>query len=118
MKGEFSDYPIPPLEDEYTLSSSFTGPCGDTVEFYIKLDGTKIEKIWFSSRGCINTRVCAMAACKLSQGRDIDSLASISASDIEKEVGGLPPEGKHCACLVETALKLSLESLKLNLPGK
>ncbi len=94
-----------------TILSSYTGPCGDTIEFCIKLNGNRIESIVFSTNGCLPTRLCAMKVCEMVKDKELSEAMSIKAKDIIEAIGNLPKESWHCAELAETALKLGLKSL-------
>ena len=105
----FDDYPID-MEDikDFDKAVSFTGPCGDTIEFFLKLEGEVIQRIAFRVKGCINTFKCGEAACKLAEGSSLEDAKRITAWDIAKEAG-IKDEGSfHCAELAETALKMAL----------
>ncbi len=106
---DFNDYPVD-MEDMkgFDRAVSFTGPCGDTIEFFIKLEGETIQRIAFRVRGCINTFRCGEAACKLAEGSSLEDARGITAQDIAREAGIEDKESFHCAELAETALKMAL----------
>ncbi len=106
----FSDYPVDTDDlGDFDFSSSFTGPCGDTIEFFMKINNGVIEKIAFRVKGCWATSACGEAVCRLSEGKSVDEVKKLKVEDIIKEVGDLPPDKRHCAQLAEAAFKLALE---------
>lgn len=80
------------------------GQCGDSVDVYIKVDGDTITEIKAMPHGCLYTVVCASALGDLAQGRGLDAALQLEPEDIERELGGLPEDHKHCARLAVNTL--------------
>jgi nitrogen fixation NifU-like protein len=80
------------------------GPCGDSVEFTLRVAGDRIAEIRHLPRGCAFTIACANAACELACGRTLESALEISPEDVERELGGLPADHRHCARLAVNTL--------------
>ena len=105
----FDDYPVDMKDVEgFDKAVSFTGPCGDTIEFFLKLDGKTIQRIAFRVKGCVNTFKCGEAACRLAEGCSLEDAKRITARDIAREAGIKDDGSFHCAELAETALKMVL----------
>ena len=72
---------------------------------FIKVKGDTITDIKAMPHGCLYTVVCASALGDLAQGRSLDEgLLQLEPEDIEKELGGLPEDHKHCARLAVNTL--------------
>ena len=41
-----------PPEEEISVSQSYTGPCGDTIQFFLTINGKLIERANFITEGC------------------------------------------------------------------
>ena len=80
-----------------------TGPCGDTVEFYLVLAQEVIEQARYYTDGCEFTRLCARAVARHVQGKTIHDALAISAKQILDEVVDLPQENRHSAILAVSA---------------
>lgn len=85
------------------------GPCGDTMEMYIKMKDEKISECTFQTDGCGTTIVCGSAASELVQNKSFtQALGLISAEAILKQLGGLPESDVHCAQLAAETLRRAL----------
>ena len=86
-----------------------TGPCGDTMEFWLNAQEEKVAAVSFVTDGCGPSLACgSMAAC-LVQGRQIKEAAGLRQRDILDALGGLPKESEHCALLAANTLRAACE---------
>jgi nitrogen fixation NifU-like protein len=89
--------------------ASVKGPCGDTMEMFIKMKNDRISECGFQTDGCGTTIVCGSVATTLTQDKTfIEALAGVSADVILKRVGGLPASDVHCAELAAETLRRAL----------
>ncbi len=88
--------------------SKVTGKCGDTMEFYLKISGERVEKALFWTDGCGSSTACGSMAAELAQGKSLEEIADINGELILKKLGGLPKEEQHCAFLAAGALQEAL----------
>ncbi|MCI0497379.1 MAG: iron-sulfur cluster assembly scaffold protein [Thermoplasmata archaeon] len=88
--------------------SRFTGPCGDTMEVYLKLAGEKITDAAFLTNGCMFTIACGSVLTRLAKGRTLETALAIKPGDIEQALGGLPEEHRHCARLAVATLRMAM----------
>lgn len=88
--------------------------CGDMVRMWIKYkeqDGRKvIDKASFQSFGCQTAIAVASIATELIRGKTKDEALSMSAEELSKPLGPLPPMKIHCGQMVEGALRAALEA--------
>ncbi len=88
--------------------------CGDMVRMWIKYkekDGRKvIDKASFQSFGCQTAIAVASIATELIRGKTKDEALAMSAEELSKPLGALPPMKIHCGQMVEGALRAALES--------
>ena len=89
-----------------------TGDCGDTVEFYILLDGDRIKNLSYIINGCINTNACANAVIELVDGKTLDEAWEIQPEDVANFLESLPEDHFHCAELAVGAFYLTLSSAR------
>lgn len=85
-----------------------TGPCGDSIELYVRLQGEVIADLRFMPHGCLHTVACGSALTCLAKGLSLGQLGAVCAEEIEQALGGLDREHRHCAALAEAALKAAL----------
>ena len=86
-----------------------TGPCGDTMEFWLTARNGTVEKFSFTTDGCGSSLACGSMATSLAEGRRVKDAAALSQQDILGALGGLPKEVEHCALLAANTLKAACE---------
>ncbi|WP_395717806.1 iron-sulfur cluster assembly scaffold protein [Prosthecobacter sp.] len=88
--------------------------CGDMVRMWIKYkdkDGRKvIDKASFQSFGCQTAIAVASIATELIRGKTKAEALAMSADELSKPLGPLPPMKIHCGQMVEGALRAALEA--------
>ena len=82
-----------------------TGPCGDTMEFWLTVVNGRIEKAGFVTDGCCSSLACGSMAATLAAGKPLVDAAALRQQDILEALGGLPPELQHCALLAANTLE-------------
>ena len=87
--------------------------CGDMVRLWVKYkeqDGRKvIDKASFQSFGCQTAIAVASLATEMIRGKTREEALQMSAEDLSKPLGPLPPMKIHCGQMVEGALRAALE---------
>lgn len=79
---------------------------GETVEFFLLLDGDIITDCAFQTDGCAATLACASAATELAAGLSLgEAPLSVTAERILKALDGLPAGNVHCSALVAQAFR-------------
>jgi len=86
-----------------------TGPCGDTMEFWLLVRDGIVERASFTTTGCGPSRACGSMATSLASGRDVREVSQIGQQDILNALGGLPGEVEHCALLAANTLQEALD---------
>lgn len=76
-----------------------TGPCGDTMEFYLVIANDVIEQAKYHTDGCEFTRLCGRTVAQYVQGKRLRDALSLSARHVLDELPQLPKENRHCAIL-------------------
>ena len=85
------------------------GPCGDTMEIFLRLQDSRIERATFMTDGCGPTVACGSMLTRMAQDKTLEEAAVIEAADLIIALGGLPPEHVHCATLAVHTLQQVLE---------
>jgi nitrogen fixation protein NifU and related proteins len=96
------------LED-FNGHARITGPCGDTMEFWISALNDKIEQIGFTTTGCGTSHAAGSMATCLAKGKGVKNTLNLQQKDILDALGGLPKENEHCALLAANTLKAACE---------
>jgi nitrogen fixation NifU-like protein len=82
-----------------------TGPCGDTMEIWLKVKSSMITDISFMTDGCGPSIASGSMVTALAKGKSVGEAQRIGQQDILDALGGLPDESKHCALLASNTLK-------------
>jgi nitrogen fixation NifU-like protein len=85
-----------------------TGPCGDTMEIFIRVQNDRISAASFLTNGCTTSIAAASMAVELATGRDVQDARQISKEDILEALEGLPKESEHCALLASNTLRAAV----------
>ncbi len=93
-----------------TSSARVTGPCGETIEMYLKIRDDLIEDARFYTDGCGASVLCAYVAAKLAIGRMVEDAAVIGEDTIIDILGSLPEDHKHCALLAAETLRAAIHN--------
>ncbi len=91
-------------------AGAITGPCGDTMEFYLKVKDRIIDQISFYTDGCGTTTACGSMTTKLVKGMDFQEAITLTNQDIIKALDGLPEESLHCAKLAVDTLQKAIRN--------
>jgi len=97
-----------PLED-FDGHARITGPCGDTMEFWLAAGNGKVQRVSFTTDGCGSSLACGSMATSLAEGKRVEDAAALGQKDILEALGGFPPEFEHCAFLAAHTLKAACE---------
>jgi nitrogen fixation protein NifU and related proteins len=97
-----------PLED-FNGHARITGPCGDTMEFWISALDDKIEQIGFTTTGCRTSHAAGSMTTCLAKGKTIVEALRLQQKDVLDALAGLPEENEHCALLASNTLKAACE---------
>jgi nitrogen fixation NifU-like protein len=86
-----------------------TGPCGDTMEIWLKVRNGTVSDAGFMTDGCGTTIASGSMVTEMARGRNIVEIQRISQQDILNALSGLPEESKHCALLAANTLKEAIK---------
>ncbi len=95
-----------------SINYSYTGPCGDTIEIFIKLLGNKIIDAKFLTIGCMGAFIAGSALTSLIKGKSLEEAEMISENKIKEYIGKMPPEKIDCICLARRTLNKAIKKYK------
>ncbi|MDQ1353997.1 MAG: nitrogen fixation protein NifU [Acidobacteriota bacterium] len=93
-----------PLSD-FNGHARITGPCGDTMDFWVDVRNGIVERISFVTDGCGSSMACGSMASCLAKGKPCEEAAALQQQEILAALGCLPGEFEHCALLAANTLK-------------
>ncbi len=85
-----------------------TGPCGDTMEYWVRVREGRIVAVTYTTDGCWSSISAGPAAARLAEGRSTANAAQVQQSDVLALLGGLPKGTEHCALLAANTLKAAV----------
>jgi nitrogen fixation NifU-like protein len=101
---------------DFPDASAFVrGTCGDVMKISLRFSSDRVTDAKYWTDGCRMSSACGAAAAKLALHKTPEELADVDHVAIEKAVGVLPEEDRHCATLAAGALQ---EALKNYLVGE
>ncbi len=85
-----------------------TGPCGDTMEIWLKVKNDTVGQATFFTDGCGPSTASGSMITEMAKGKSIGETLKISRQDVLTALGGLPEESEHCALLAANTLKAAV----------
>jgi len=86
-----------------------TGPCGDTMEMWLRVRSNMVVTASFATDGCGATVACGSLLTELVRGKTIPQVMGISQQDVLDALGGLPEGNTHCALLAVSTLREAIK---------
>lgn len=96
------------------LVTELTGPCGDTMKVYLKLDEGRIKDAKIQVLGCPGAVASAMVAMDLAKGKTVEEAMKIKDRDIFRVLENLPDQKLHCVRLAVKTLEKALKEYASN----
>ena len=93
-------------------NARITGPCGDTMEFWVNIQEERITRCTFTTDGCGDSVACGTAACTLAAGAPESVAFTLEPADVLALIPGLADESKHCALLAITTLRATISDYR------
>ena len=85
-----------------------TGPCGDTMEIWLKVNGDTIINASFMTDGCGTSIASGSMVTEMTKSKRISDAQKTTQQDVLDALGGLPQESEHCALLAANTLKAAI----------
>ena len=91
--------------DDSDITLSYTGPCGDTMRLYLKINDDRIVDAKFLYLGCPGAASSGSAMTMIVRGKTLEEAKKFTEDDVLRELGGLPDTKLHCTKLTITTLR-------------
>ena len=85
-----------------------TGPCGDTMEIWLRVKNGTVAEATFLTDGCGTSIASGSMITELAKRTSISMAQKISQQNVLSALGGLPEESQHCAILAANTLKAAI----------
>jgi len=90
-----------------------TGPCGDTMQVWLKVKDETISDASFLTDGCGTSMASGSMATEIAKGKNIIEAVNISQQDVLAALDGLPEESHHCALLAADTVKAAIQDYRM-----
>lgn len=98
------------MEEPDAIGTAGNPARGNFMELFLRVEGRHITEASFQTYGCAPAIAAGSALCERLQGMTREEAQGLTAADVERLLGGLPPHKRHCATLAEDALREALEA--------
>jgi len=88
--------------------ATITGPCGDTMQIWLRVRKDTIIAAAFMTDGCASSIASGSMVTEMAKGKTASDALRISQENILDALGGLPEDSRHCALLASDTLKAAL----------
>jgi nitrogen fixation NifU-like protein len=105
------------MPDADAIGAADVGGRAPRMTIYLKMAGERIERATFQSFGCGAAIAAGSVLTEIVAGQTIDACRALTAGDIDRALGGLPPNKRFCAALAVLALNRALDALPEKLEG-
>jgi nitrogen fixation NifU-like protein len=95
-----------------TTTAHRVGTCGDSMEFFVKIEDGMLVEVTFLTDGCGATVACGSMLTKMAKGCTVDEVMSLREADLIESLEGLPEENLHCARLAVGTLQGAVNAVK------
>jgi nitrogen fixation NifU-like protein len=95
-----------------SVEVAYTGPCGDTMEVYLKIGSNIIKEAKFQAIGCAGAFSSGSTLMEMVKGKTLQEAEKITEEDIINFLEGLPKPKIHCACLAKRTLQRAIEKYR------
>jgi len=95
--------------DTYAI---YTGPCGDTMEVFLRIEDSMIKEAKFQAIGGAGSFASGSALSEMINGKTLEEALKIDEQDIVNYLGAIPAPKVHCACLAKRTLQKAIVQYK------
>jgi nitrogen fixation NifU-like protein len=96
--------------------TELTGPCGDTMRLYLKMNNGTIEDAKIQVLGCPGAVASAMAAMDLIRGMKLHEAMAVKDRDVFRMLEDLPDQKQHCVRLTIKTIQKAVEEYQAKDP--
>jgi len=97
---------------EPSVCFAYTGPCGDTMEIFLKISSGVIEDAKFQAIGCAGAFAAGSALTEIIKGKTLEQVEKIHEGEIVKHLGDIPEQKIHCVCLAKRTLEKAIKQYR------
>jgi nitrogen fixation NifU-like protein len=92
--------------------TELTGPCGDTMRCFLKMENGRIKDAKYQVLGCPGAISAAMALVDLVKGKTLDEAMQVKDRDVFRELVEIPDQKQHCIRLAVKTLQKAINEYR------
>ena len=96
-----------------SVSYTYTGSCGDTMEVHMTIESNRIKDAKFQAIGCAGAFSTGSALIEMVKGKTLEAAEKIDEQDIISFLGKFPSQKFHCACLAKRTLGKAIKKYRI-----
>jgi nitrogen fixation NifU-like protein len=96
--------------------TELTGPCGDTMRCFLKMENGHIKDAKYQVLGCPGAISAAMALVDLVRGKTLDEAMQVKDRDVFRELVEIPDQKQHCIRLAVKTLQKAINEYRGSAP--
>jgi nitrogen fixation NifU-like protein len=89
--------------------TDLTGPCGDTMKCFIKVEKGRIADAKYQVLGCPGAVSAAMALADLVRGKTLSEALEVKDRDVFRRLVQIPDQKQHCIRLAVKTLEKAIK---------
>lgn len=89
--------------------TELTGPCGDTMKCFLKVDKGRIVDAKYQVLGCPGAVSAAMALADLVRGKTLSEALQVKDRDVFRRLVQIPDQKQHCIRLAVKTLEKAIK---------
>jgi nitrogen fixation protein NifU and related proteins len=90
----------------------FTGPCGDTVEIFLKIKDNVITNAKFQATGCAGAFTSGSGLTTILKNKTLDEAEKINEKKVIAHLGEMPKQKFHCTSMFIVALRNAIKEYR------
>ena len=98
--------------------TDLTGPCGDTMKCFIKVEKGRIADAKYQVLGCPGAVSAAMALADLVRGKTLSEALEVKDRDVFRRLVQIPDQKQHCIHLAVKTLEKAIKEYEEARPDK
>jgi len=98
--------------EDHSTHFTYTGPCGDTMAMFLKIESGVIKGAKFEAIGCAGAFASGSALTGMVKGKTLEEAERIDETDIVNHLGAIPEQKIHCARLAKRTLGFAIEDYR------
>jgi len=98
--------------------TDLTGPCGDTMKCFIKVEKGRIADAKYQVLGCPGAVSAAMALADLVRGKTLSEALEVKDRDVFRRLVQIPDQKQHCIRLAVKTLEKAIKEYEEARPDK